>query len=185
MSRDITSDVSTIIGSASVQPFMLFEGEFVSGYLRVWTGYGDLSWNGFTWQGTGYLFDLSQIKESSDNTANGVTVSFSGIPSSMISLALSDIKQNLPGKIWVGFLNNGVVSDPVLLFEGRLDVSGIQEEGDTSTINIDYESRLIDLQRPRENRYTHEEQQARFAGDLGCEFVVSLQEANVVWGRAG
>jgi len=185
MSRTLTNDVKTIIESTNVQPFLLFEGEFITGYLRLWTGYGDLTWNGFTWQGTGYLFDISSVRESSDGTANGVTVSLSGIPSAMLSLVLSDIKQNLPGKIWIGFLDNGVVSDPILLFEGRLDISAIHEDGETSTVNIDYESRLIDLQRPRENRYTHEEQQARFAGDLGCAFVVSLQEANIVWGRAG
>ena len=184
MSRSLTTAVQNIVDSAEVQPFLLFEGEFNTGYFRAWTGYGDLAWNSLTWSGVGTLFSISDVTESSDGSANGVSVVFNGIPSDMISLALSDVKQNLPGKIWIGFLNDGVVSDPILLFEGRLDVAAISEDAQTSSISIDYESRLIDLQRPRETRYTNEEQQALYAGDLGCEFVASLQEASLLWGRA-
>lgn len=76
-----------------------------------------------------------------------------------------------------------MIDDPILMFEGKLDVPSIQEGGDTSTITLSYESRLIDLQRSRESRYTNEDQQRAFAGDLGCEFVASLQEKQITWGK--
>lgn len=183
MSRDLTTAVENIVDSAEVQPFLLFEGEFASGYVRAWSGYGDLSWDSKTWTGTGTLLSISNVQETSDGSAQGVTATLSGVPSSLISLALADVRQGRSGKVWMGFLDNGVVADPILLFEGRLDIPAIQEEGETSSISISYESRLIDLERPRETRYTNEEQQGLYAGDLGCEFVPSLQDINLVWGR--
>jgi hypothetical protein len=99
-------------------------------------------------------------------------------------LALSSVRQGRDGKIYLGFLSNGaVVIDPVLVFQGRLDVPIIEENGETATISIAYESRLIDLQKPRESRYTDQDQQRAYPGDLGMAFVPSLQEKTLNWGR--
>jgi hypothetical protein len=43
---------------------------------------------------------------------------------------------------------------------------------------------MIDLQRPRERRYTHEDQQIDHPGDMGFEYVSQLQELNLAWGKA-
>jgi hypothetical protein len=51
-------------------------------------------------------------------------------------------------------------------------------------VSISYESRLIDLERSRESRYTNEDQQRAFPGDRGFEFVPSLQDLSLTWGRA-
>lgn len=185
MSRSLSNDVVTEINSAETQPILLFEGEFISGFFRAWSGFGDLSWGGFTWQGAGTLMGISPIDETAEVSAQGITVSLSGIPSGMLSLVLSDVQQNAPGKVWIGFLNNGaVIADPVLLFEGRLDVPSIDDSGETASISITYESRLIDLSRPRVSRYTDEEQKREFPSDVGCEFVADLQEKTLNWGRA-
>jgi hypothetical protein len=185
MSRNLTSAVVTEITGQSVQPFLLFQGSFATGTVRAWSGIGDLSWNGFTWVGTGNLLSVSNVEETAQTTANGVSVTLNGIPSELISLALQGCRQGADGKIYLGFLNNGVVSNPILLFEGKLDVPVIQEDGESSSITISYESRLIDLERPRESRFTDEDQQRVYPGDLGFEFVAGLQDKSIVWGRAG
>ena len=186
MSRDLTAAVQSAIEATQVQPFLLFEGLFDSGYLRLWSGQGDIVWDGKTWVGsTGLLFSVSGIQDSADIQANGVSVTINGIPSNLISLALGECKQGASGKVYIGFLEDFVVvSTPVLLFEGKLDVPAIQEDGESSTITISYESRLIQLQRPKETRYTNEEQQRLFAGDLGCEFVPAMKEITLTWGRS-
>lgn len=184
--RDLTLGVQTAVSAQQVSPFLLFEAEFTSGTIRVWSGYGDLSWNSQTWTGVGTLGSVSAIGESSDIRANGITVMLSGVPSDMISLALGESRQGKIGRVYMGFMDssNAVISDPYLAFEGRLDVPSIREDGDTSTITIAYESRLIDLQRSREIRYTHEEQIRLYPDDLGLEYVASLQEADILWGRS-
>ena len=45
------------------------------------------------------------------------------------------------------------------------------------------ESRLIDLNRARNFRSTHEDQQQIFHGDLGFEYVAAIQDKEVSWGR--
>ena len=34
-------------------------------------------------------------------------------------------------------------------------------------------------------RFTHEDQQERFSGDLGLEFVPDLQDKEIIWGKKG
>lgn len=185
MSRDLTAGVQTAIAAAQVQPFLLFEGLFSSGYVRMWSGYGDLSWDGKTWIGVGNLMGISAVQETNEIQANGITVTMNGIPSEMISLALQESQQGKSGKVYLGFLDeNGVIADPHMVFEGKLDIPAIQEDGETSTISITYESRLINLQRSKESRYTNEEQQREYAGDLGCEFVPTMKEITLNWGRS-
>ena len=186
MSRDISAGVQSAISATEVQPIILFEGSFASGTVYVWSGYGDLVWDGDTYLGVGTLGAISNVSEASEISAKGITVSMSGIPSSLISLVLGDVRQGAVGKVHMGFLNSSgvVIDDPILMFEGKLDVPSIQEGGDTSTITLSYESRLIDLQRAREGRYTNEDQLRAFPGDLGCAFVASLQEKIINWGKA-
>ena len=185
MSRDLTSGVQTAIEATQVQPFLLFEGLFSSGYVRMWSGYGDIVWDARTWTGVGSLMGISAVQETSEIQANGITVTMNGIPSELISLALQESEQGRSGKVYLGFLDeSGVIADPTMIFEGKLDIPAIQEEGDTSTISITYESRLINLQRSRESRFTNEEQQREYDGDLGCEFVPAMKEVTLTWGRS-
>lgn len=186
MARDLTASVITEITATSLRPFLLFEGEFASGYVRVWSGYGDLSWNTYTWTGVGDFGSVSAIEETTETRAAGVTVSLSGIPAAMISTALGSARQGKAGKIYIGVLdaNGAVIADPYLAFQGRLDVPAIDEGGDTATISIAYESRLVDLERPRERRYTPEDLQIDYSDDRGFEYVASLQDVSINWGRA-
>lgn len=185
MSRDLTAGVQAAIAATQVQPFLLFEGLFANGYVRTWSGYGDLSWNGNIWTGIGSLGGVSAIQESAEIQANGISVTLTGIPSEFISLVLQESQQGKSGKVYIGFFDeSGIIADPYLVFEGKLDIPSIQEDGETSMVTITYESRLIDLQRSRETRLTNEEQQREYAGDLGCEFVPTMKEITLNWGRS-
>jgi hypothetical protein len=185
MSRDLTTGVINEIDATELQPFFLFRGDFVDGVVRTWSGLGDLSWNGQTWIGTGNLLQISAIEENAETVAAGAVISLSGVPVELISLTLNSVRQGANGKIYLGFLSSGnVVADPILVFEGKLDVAYIEEDGETATVSISYESRLIDLQKPRESRYTDQDHQRAYPGDLGFSFVPSLQEKTLNWGRA-
>jgi hypothetical protein len=103
----------------------------------------------------------------------------------LISFALNNCRQGANGSVYLGFMSGTqLVNNPILLFEGKLDIPVINEGADTSSIVISYESRLIDLMRARESRFTDEDQKREFPNDLGCSFVVSLQDKNIKWGGA-
>lgn len=184
MSRDLTAGTLAEVTAGACAPVLFFEGEFGSGTLRLWTGVGDVTWDSQTWTGAGNLLAASAVTETVDLRAVGITVSLSGMPSSLISLALAEADQGLPGSVYLGFLDAAgtIVADPYLSFEGRLDVPEIADQGDSCTISITYESRLIDLERPRARRYTAEDQRVTDAQDRGFDNVAALQDAVVIWG---
>lgn len=154
--------------------------------LRMSTLPYDSPWNGFTWKGAGALGEISAIGENVDLQAQGVSLSLAGIDPSLISTALGEQYQGKPCQIWFCPLNvdtGQLIGTPLRIFAGRIDTMDI-EVGETATITLTAEGRLIDFFRPRVARYTDAEQQLRFPGDLGLQYVNSLQEKNVVWGRA-
>ena len=183
--RDLTTAFLNALSAEYIRPIVLYQGEFASGTVRLWSGIGDLPWNGHTWLGAGQLAGISAIEESTDVRANSVRLSLSGIPASTIALVLGDVQQGRPGILWFGLLddNDQVIADPYLTYEGRLDVPEIDEDGETALVSIVYENALVDLERPREFRYTDEAQKAFYPDDRGFEYVESLQDWNGVWGR--
>jgi hypothetical protein len=66
-----------------------------------------------------------------------------------------------------------------------MDVMTIAEGADTSTIQIACENRLIELERPRKLYYTSATQQSEFPSDKGFEFVPSIQDMSLNWGKNG
>ena len=65
-----------------------------------------------------------------------------------------------------------------------MDQMNIQEDSQTSTIEVRVENKLIDLERARVARYTSGYQKSIYAGDLGLDFIEDLQDKTVSWGRS-
>ena len=185
MSRDLTHAFATALSDQSLRPVIFFEGQFATGWVRIWSGLGEVSWNGQSWAGAGSLLGLGSLDETGEVVAGGTAASLSGVPLDLVQMAIDEARQGLPGRIWLGLLaeNGSIIADPVQAFSGRLDVPEIKDDADTCTITISYESRLIDLTVARTWRYTHESQQVLFPGDLGFEYVTAIQDREITWGR--
>lgn len=183
--RIMSGDMLSAIQEEEVTIALAFEAEFESGTVRFWTGTKTRSWNGFLWQGFGDLIGISAIVESKETVASGLSVSLSGINPALVSAAIQESRQGATGKVWLALLDTAgnFIADPVLAFVGRLDVPTIADSGETCTISITYENRLVDLKRARNLRYTHEAQQSLFPGDKGFEYVAAIQDYQVTWGR--
>lgn len=69
------------------------------------------------------------------------------------------------------------------LFSGLMDVMSINQSGDTATIQLTIESKLITLQKPNIRRYTSENHKLRHSTDTFFDFVSSLQDKEIAWGR--
>lgn len=184
MTRTATPAVLAALDAAVVRPVVLFEGQFASGWLRLWSGLGDLIWNGQTWTGAGQLLSFGTLSETADVVASGLSVSLAGVPTALVTSAIDDARQGLPGRIYLGTLDDlgAVIADPVMAFAGRLDVPDLTDGAQDCTITIAYESRLINLQTAREWRWTHESQQQLYPGDKGFAYVTTIQGLDVKWG---
>jgi hypothetical protein len=185
MARALTSGTLAEVSKSRVYPVVFVEIDFADGPQYVWSGIGTKSWNSQTWIGLGYLGKIDAIEEGADIEARGVTLTLNGIPQALLNEALAQTRQGQAVKIWAGFTDasGNVIVDPFQSFAGRLDVPTIDEGGETATISITAESRLIDLHRSRERRYTPDDQAIDYPTDQGFNYVPSLQESSVVWGK--
>lgn len=183
--RDFSTAFANALAEQNLQPVILFEGQFATGMVRIWSGLGDVVWNEKTWAGAGALLGMGAIDETREVVAGGTTLSLSGVPLDLVQVAIDEARQGMPGRIWIGLMSEAgaLIADPVQAFSGRLDVPEITEDADTCTITISYESRLIDLTVPRTWRYTHESQQVLYPGDLAFEYVTAIQDREIPWGR--
>ena len=146
MARGITSGLNTEVTASELEPIFLIDLEFDSGALYFWNGVRPLTYNSNEYIGGGNLINISPIVETNDIRAVGVNLAMSGLPASLISIALTEAYQGQPVKIRFAALSSGaIVADPYLIFDGRMDVLSIDDMADGATINISAESRMIDL----------------------------------------
>ena len=189
MARSITTAFKNAIKSSVVRPLLAVELEFSTGTLRFWNGYGDLTMtaggSSNTFTGLGDLMGVSAIAESDQVEAIGASLSLTGIKSSFISTALTGNYTNRNASIFLGVFDTSksVIADVYTLFKGKMDIMKIDEGPESATITLNLENRLIALDRALNRRFTHEDQQERFSGDLGLEFVPDLQDKEIIWGK--
>jgi len=207
MSRDLSTNTIDNISQDVVYPFFATELRFDGdNTLRLWTGQGTLVLeDGTSWVGTGNLLNISAIEETSELAVKGATLTLSGVPSEVLSLALSEPYQGRVCNIYFGTFSQGSIlqesSSYILLqdgsrinlettdkdfseiFSGYMDQMNIEESGETSTIQLLVENKLVDLERARVARFTSGYQKSIYAGDLGLDFVEDLQDKQIPWGR--
>lgn len=185
MSRSLPAALSTEFNAQELKPFQALELEFSDGVIRFWTGYGELSANGRDWSGVGQVLAISPTEESADLSALGMTFTLGGLDTSVISAVLNENYKLRPCALYVGALDadNQPVSDLFQTFSGFIDTISIEEDGDTATIVINAENKLIDLNRPRLRKLTDAEQKLRYPGDDSLAQVALLADRQLDWGK--
>lgn len=185
----MTRDITTTAQAASAAPHVVYlyfvELAFDSGFVRVTNAGYNQAWNGHSWLAIGNLGSVSTVEEGGSLEAFGITLMLSGVNPDYIASALGENCQGRSCKVWLAFLDVDTyvaLADPVLVFNGRMDTMNI-DMGQTATVTIAAESRLIDLDRPRVSRWNHEDQQIKYPGDRGFEFVTNMVEKELLWGK--
>lgn len=206
MSRDLSESTVTNINRTVVKPFFAVEMLFDSNPVRMWTGVGTLVLeDGTSWFGSGDLLNISAIEETQDMAVKGANISLSGIPSQLLSLAITEPYQGRVCKIYFGTFSEGTLLQEggsyvllqdgskialentaagfSLLFSGYMDQMNITEASDTATIEMLVENKLIDLERARVARFTSGYQKSIYPLDKGLDFIEDLQDKRIPWGR--
>lgn len=184
--RDLTAAYKSKLTEQQIRVVVFFYADFPSGAVRIWSGLGNLSWDGYTWVGLGDLIKVDPITETKDSRVEEIGVEVSGFSSDFFDPVQIDDFYGRTGTIWMGLIDEstgGVIDDPYVIFSGTLDYDEERFDGKTSTIKVMSTNRMADLLRPREYRYTHEHQQELHPGDMGLEFVASLQDLQINWGK--
>lgn len=79
----------------------------------------------------------------------------------------------------------GLIDEPYCLFKGLCDIGEIDVDPAKPAVRIRYRSRIADLERARERRSTHEDQQIEFPGDMFYQYTGALSDAVINWGGTG
>ena len=183
-SRDLTTAVSNALDDDVVYPFFAIELLFDSVPIRMWTGTGEATIDGNTYIGAGQLLSISSIDETSEIAVKGADIILSGMNSEVISLALQSSYQGRVCNIYFGVVDGSTYSGLTQIFSGYMDEMNISEGPDTGTIELKVENKLIDLERARVARYSSGYQKSIYPNDKGFDFVESLQNRSVPWGKA-
>ena len=90
MARTIGTNFQAQLDSSQLEPFFAISVGFTTP-LNIWTGYNTINIDGVTYLPSGNLLSISAIDESADIRANGVKIGLSGLDSSIISSALTNV----------------------------------------------------------------------------------------------
>lgn len=183
--RGLTNDMVTEVSASQLSPILLASLSFATP-VHIWTGYGTITVGSTAYLGIGTLGSISPVEETTDLAARGISMQLSGVPTAMLAVALTENYQGRECSILFGALqaSGALVSSPVTIFSGRMDVMSINDDGQNATIGMTAENKLVDFRRPREVRYTDQEQKNLFPSDKGLEFVTAIQEKQIYWGNA-
>lgn len=207
MTREVSGAILSALEDDVVYPFyafeLLFDGEQT---IRLWTGYGELVYQGVSYFGTGTILTVDSVEETTEISAKGATLTLSSVPSEILALALTEPYQGRKCNIYFGMFSRGSLkteSDVFILledgsridlesqetgltqiFSGYMDQLDINESAETSTLQLKVENKLIDLERVRVARYTSGYQKSKYPNDKGLDFVEDLQKKEIFWGRA-
>lgn len=151
--------------------------------LRLWTGYGETTIDGNIFTGTGDLGSIGQVAQTEKLEAKGVQLTLSGIPSNLITEAMTQSYFGRRAVIYFGVLTNGQISlVPYKLFDGFMNVMSLTQSGNSTTITMDCENYLVNLKRVNQIRYTEEDQKALHPTDDSLRFITALQNKEILWG---
>lgn len=184
MTRGISSETMTVLQSGDIRVEYYIDLVFTSATVRLWTGYGDSSYNGNAYLGNGWIEGIGSISETLRLTATGATLSLSGVPADLLSIVLSESRQSATMNLFLAvFDSTDTRLDVIKIYSGSLDNVAIDEKPESASIVLDYESRLVKITSARESRYTPEQQKMDYPADKGFDYLTFLESSRLYWGR--
>ena len=167
--------------------FFAVKAQFDTDTVRLWTGIDSISIDSESYDGAGSLLAIGGVEDNFELKSDGLVVSVSGMNEEVLGYALSENYQNRKLTLFLGYVMGGSneVAGVMTLFSGRMTSLNVVDSTEGVSITVNAESRLIDLKRPSNLRYTKNSQKYIDANDTGYNRVNSIQDMEIVWGRAG
>jgi len=187
------STMAAAIATGNWSPIIFCSLAFRSETVYVWSGFGNLSWNGQTWVGVGSIGKIALGGDQGGGvSAQGATVGVSGIDGVLLGEILTDLLPNGAAGLWLGaFINGAIAGTPYQIFGGYLGQSEIIPGAPTPdqpdavnlfTLSLSLENALKQLNRPTKRRFTAADQRMYYPDDSGFNYVEVQNDVAEVWG---
>jgi hypothetical protein len=189
MPRNLSPAVVAAIEAPQKSLALFLELAFANETLWLWSGIGNMSNAGPAWDpaatfpygqmfiGMGWMGRIESIPQTSELTAENITLQLSGIPSQLLGDVINSVRLNGSATVWLGFFLNGqLLADPLQLWDGELDVPTVVDGAETCSVSITVENALLALNLASNRRFTTLDQQLDFPGDTGFDYVSAMQD---------
>lgn len=184
--RSLPADIITALNDGVFRPLWLVEIDFDTP-LKFCSSYDTVSVDGVTYTGAGNLGRVGKVEENTDLDPTKLQVTLSGINPAILSTVGDSNYLNREGRIRMAMLDeNGAIlgNTSFLYFRGKTDEVRFNRGG-VATVNITLRDALADWGRPRIQRNMNADQQARYPGDKGFEYVAQIASKDIVWPAGG
>jgi len=184
MARGLSTAVNNELATDKLNPVTLLYLNVSTGY-RFTDHYKDITYDGNTYSASSLFLKVSQVSESSEVEVGNISLEFSGADQTIISLFLSNNYMDREVEVYKGFMdaNQSLIANPFLLFKGRIESFNIDEDLDSSDVQIVVASHWADFDKVKGRKTNTNSQQLYFAGDVGFDYA-SQTVQDIKWGKA-
>ena len=181
MTRSIDDATVLAMQEGVTRPIVLVKIATPSLDILMTSAMQDVDFGGDTYT-YGTLGNISTISETDNLKDSSITLTFSAVdPATIAAIASADFV-NSPITVRVMFFDENwqTVGDGLLYFEGGAASQNIAL-GVSAEITVNCKSKLSTLSRPRSERYSDQDQQAKYPGDLGMQYATTVSSKDIVW----
>lgn len=185
MNRGLSVDQLNVLASASITSVYLIQIGINNGTDLYYTNAPfDITIGSDTFEAQGNFINIGSTNEKANIEITNVQITVSALDLSLVQqLAVSD-QINQEVSIYKVFLNqtdNTVITDKVLLFQGRISSYNIQQAERTATMSINVASQFDDFEKSTGRRTNLGNIQKEFPQDYSMEYShVTLRD--IKWG---
>ena len=188
MTRSLTSAVKTELATNDIRPVHLITIGFGTPVNLTDCSFSltsSVSGSSVTYNASDFILGISNHTEETDITKSSVSLNLSGADQTFISTVLNENVVNDSVDIYRGFLDSSsaLISDPFLLYRGKIETFDIQETDKSSVVGLTIVSNWADFEKKNGRKTNNTSQQRFFSGDVGMDFS-SQTVQDIKWGRA-
>lgn len=187
MSRGLSASNLAAAEALHVRPLFFVELVFDAATVRIHNGVGTYTWNSQSWTGLGALGSVSTLEEGIELSPYSMSLELWALDPTILAQATTEPVFNRAVTIYQGFLDESgqLIDTPHTLWSGLGDHTALALGGDRDLVSLVCESELRFLDQANGSRFTDEDQQARYSGDVALEYLPQMVDASVVWGPGG
>lgn len=180
--RDIPQEIINALESQSFRPLFLVSIYFDTP-LHFSSAFGSTTVGGIEYIGAGNLGSISSFKENTDLDPQQLEITLAGISDDALTVIGGTNYINKEVRIRVAMLDQegGIIGNTTMTyFVGKTDEVKFVY-GSNSQIIVIARDRLSDWARTKVERNTNADQQAKYPGDKGFEFVAQIADKKIIW----
>ena len=185
MTRSLSAANLTHIDSGHTHPVLMGKFLFDGGSVFAHTGLGTIVFESNNYLGIGNLAGVAGLEETEGIVPAPVKVSLNGLDSSLVLEALDSANFGSKVTLYIGYRNDDgtLIADPWAFYKGRVENAALIR-GQDNSITITIQHDLAILNRTIGTKYTYEEQQRKFSGDLAFEKIAQMElvGTDLLWG---